>query len=475
MPLAPGTALQNGHYVIDALIETAPNGDLYYGTHVAVGLPVFIQVFPLAETRRQTDLSDLIARLEGVAFSPQSPLPSPFQLFRGDDHTLCLAMGKATGLPWSLARRKGVPMSPKQALDSIRQVACSVAWLKEQGIAGLDLLPNYIWLSAGHEKITLTGLLYAHLIRPNGTDSTADMSVHSLAKLLFSFLTSELIRPEDASSDAIRAQLKQHRPGLSPVIAEAIALGMRSPETEASLTLEQWLAQLPDAGKAYQIQPPSHQLTRQPAVVPAAKAGSSRIKPLTALLGTALMAAIGGGALGTFWRLNAQSLPGAIQLDPKQSFPDQVDWSGDTPSETFDSPFVPASNAPNRRDDWYDATPPEAPEAPSEGVPEAPIEAINDFELAPEAEFDPQESPLNDSGPSPAESPGVPVDALPDGLPDAPAPAPSLPPEVPQAPAEVPLDPETVNFSNLDETLLQPTLETKPKALPTTREATSEI
>ena len=30
MSFAPGTALQNGHYIVDALLEAAPNGDLYW-------------------------------------------------------------------------------------------------------------------------------------------------------------------------------------------------------------------------------------------------------------------------------------------------------------------------------------------------------------------------------------------------------------------------------------------------------------
>ncbi|MGD1860072.1 MAG: hypothetical protein ACFB0E_08890 [Leptolyngbyaceae cyanobacterium] len=475
MPLTPGTALQNGHYVIDALIETAPHGDLYYGTHIAVGLPVLIQVFSLADASEQADLSGLMARLEGAAFSPQSPLPNPFQIFRGDDQTLCLAMGKGIGLPWSLARRKGSPLSPKQALTNIRQVAHSIAWLKKQGIVGFDLLPHYIWLSAGHDTITLTGLLHARLTNTDSANSTADEPVSSLAQLLFSFLTGELVDLQAADGEAIKAQLEQHRPGLSPVIAEAIARGAQSSEThetKPALTMAQWLEHLPDAGAAYQIQPPSPQLARQPTTVSAtAKPRRGRTQPLIALAGTALMAAIGGITLGTFWRLNAQSLPGVIQLEPKQSFPDQIDWSGDTPTETFDSPFVPASNAPARRDNWQEPEPSEDFEVVPEVVPETTVETPNVLGPAAEVEFAPADSRMREPGASPQKPPLVPVEALP----DSPTPAPDLPLEIPPAPVTDPLDSGAVNFPDADETPLQPSLKPDLKALPITREATSEI
>jgi hypothetical protein len=72
-----------------------------------------------------------------------------------------------------------------------------------------------------------------------------------------------------------------------------------------------------------------------------------------------MLAAIAGGALGTYWRLNTQSMPGAIRLDPKQSFPAQSNWSGDTPEAEFDTPYVPARNAPIRRDRWYESPVPD--------------------------------------------------------------------------------------------------------------------
>jgi hypothetical protein len=364
MPLAPGTALQNGHYVIDALLEAAPNGDLYWGTHVAVGMPVFIQVFPIGESAH-SDLGALMAQLEGIAFSPQSPLPNPFQLFHGNDQTLCLAMSTAVGLPWSTLRKSRAPLSPRQALATIRQLADHLGWLKTQGLTGLDLSPNRVWLSQETNTVTVTGLPHAYLQNFAAPDTAPDTAAQALAQLLFSFLTGHsLASPTPEGSPPVSAQLKAHCPTVSPMIITAIEQALAPPEQDKPpLTVPQWLQQLPDASSIVRVSPPSQSITPfssspkpMSEVTRPTKQGSWLLPSLAA---TAMLAAIAGGALGTYWRLNTQSMPGAIRLDPKQSFPAQSNWSGDTPEAEFDTPYVPARNAPIRRDRWYESPVPD--------------------------------------------------------------------------------------------------------------------
>jgi serine/threonine protein kinase len=366
MPLIPGTSLQNGHYVIDALLEAAPNGDLYWGTHVAAGMPVFIQVFPLGKSSHH-DLAQLMARLEGIAFSPQSPLPNPFQLFHGEGQTLCLAMSTSVGLPWSIGRNSRAALSPRCALAIMRQLAESLAWLKAQGLSGLDLSPNRVWLSQQLETVTLTGLPHTYLQNFAASDNAPDKSVQALGQLLFSFLTGHPVSmSQTEASPSIRGQLKQYCPNLSPVMITAIEQALQKPGPgQASLTVPQWLALLPDADTTARVVTPGQNLTRSPLQPPSIMSevksppvSKSRSLLLPSLAATAILAAIAGGSLGAYWRLNAQSMPGAIQLDPKQSFPEQAGWSGDTPEATFDTPYVPASNAGIRRDRWYESPAP---------------------------------------------------------------------------------------------------------------------
>lgn len=471
MSLAPGTALQNGHYVIDALLEAAPNGDLYWGTHVVTGMQVFIQVFPVSADGSGNDLSSLVARLEGVAFAPQSPLPNPFQLFRGEDQTLCLAMGVAVGLPWSSVCKTRRSMTPKQALASIRQIADSVAWLKAQGISGLDLSPNRVWFTEASDRITLTGLpqAYWNLSYPlaDNNDQPDTTSAQFLARLLYSFLMGELPTTY-ATADDLRTALNRKLPTLSPIIVQAICRGVQvPPPAEKALSLPQWLNQLPDAAQPHQLTQPGGQLAlRQPPTGPTPQ----RPKLYTALAGTALLAAVAGISFGTFWRLNAKSLPGSIQFEPDQSFPSQAEWSGDEPEASFDTPFIPAQSNPLRREDWYDSEldtlPQESPwESPAnaaewpedsiEEVDEPPIEPIEDA-VGESVGDDPDEA---------SETTTPPVERLPENdFPDGE----SVPQDFSPPPFETPGDENVSNFSNAVDLAPQKVSETETKAMPPT-------
>ncbi|MEB3269578.1 MAG: hypothetical protein VKJ09_13625 [Leptolyngbya sp.] len=147
MPLAAGTALQNGHYVVDALLEEAANGDLYWGTHIATGLSVYLQqLTPAAQ-----DLDPAVQPcLQALAFAPQPPLPQPLQFFVDGDYGY-LAMGTHLGQPWSGLGQRRSPATPKAALALVRQAAAGVTWLLQQGLPTVDLSPNRLWLPARRE------------------------------------------------------------------------------------------------------------------------------------------------------------------------------------------------------------------------------------------------------------------------------------------------------------------------------------
>lgn len=371
MPLSPGTALQNGHYVIDALIETAPNGDLYWGTHVVTGMQVCIQVLPLATEPGGGDVSELITRLQGLSFSSQFPLPTPLQIFHEGDSQLCLAMGKTVGLPWDQVCRLHAPMLPRRALRFIQSIAEEVMWLQEQGVTTLDLSPNRIWITAAGDRITLTGLPQNHLAFSSEPLPETLSTVQSLAILLYSSLIGEL--PKSSDPDALLSTLKATLPTLSPLIAQAIYRGAATtPSSSVAEDVQLWLTLLPEMA--------THSLRATPAeAAPPSQASpppSRRWSVYPALGATALVAAIGGVTLGIAWRLNASSLPGVIQFDPNQSFPPQADWAGDIPKATQDTPFgtgSAGSDAPDRWSppEWDGVSPetnwsPDSPEWPGE-------------------------------------------------------------------------------------------------------------
>ena len=252
MPLVAGAALQNGHYVVDALLEEATNGPLYWGTHIATGLRVYLQQL----TPAIAELDGAVQQcLQALAFAPQPPLPQPLQTFVDGEHRY-LAMGTALGQPWSLLARRQSPATPKAALARVRATAQAVTALLDQGLPTVDLSPNRIWLAAmdGEEDpaITLTGLTVP------SSEAAAPLAhpVRGLAALLHSSLAGQIMDAGDL--DAWAPALRQQRPDLSPLILEAIRTGLRADAHEGQdgrQAIAGWLQTLPDADTA--LNPPA--------------------------------------------------------------------------------------------------------------------------------------------------------------------------------------------------------------------------
>jgi hypothetical protein len=243
MPLVAGTALQNGHYVVDALLEDAANGPLYWGTHIATGMRVYLQQL----TPAIAELDGAVQQcLQALAFAPQPPLPQPLQTFVDGEYRY-LAMGTSLGQPWSLLARRQSPATPKAALARVRATAQAVTALLDQGLPTVDLSPNRIWLAATDEEdpvVTLTGLTVAS---PDVAPSLAH-PIRGLAALLHSSLAGHLMDAGDLA--AWGPALRQQRPDLSPLILEAIRTGLQTDignEQDLRQAIAAWLQILPDA------------------------------------------------------------------------------------------------------------------------------------------------------------------------------------------------------------------------------------
>lgn len=431
MLLSPGTALQQGHYVIDALLEAAPNGDLYLGTHVVTGTPIYIQVLSLNKSVDSAELSDLVACLQGLPFATNSPLPNPLHVFPGEGQTLCLALATTTGVPWTQPLHNQSSLTPKQALARIRAIAQGVVWLKHQGLTDIDLSPNRVWVTETETSPRLTGLPQVHLApEPRAGESfVPQTTVQGLARLLYSFLLGEL--PPAVDGEALADTLRKQRPTLSPLIVQAIQAGAAAPsESLPDDGIEQWLAMLPDASHPTPPKPAAAPLALRPAPGASTRQFSWGLYPALGM--TALVAAIAGGALGTTWRLQGHQGPGGIQFDPNQSFPPQAEWMGDTPEAAFDAPFVPGGEQPERGEDWLDPEW-EAEPLEDEWVPETTSEWLGEPEpsYAPTQDFPRQgESlPSNPKAQGPDREGGdeiSPLEEMPTGNPEL---TPDLPPQ----------------------------------------------
>lgn len=426
MPLLSGTALQNGHYVIDALLEEASNGNFYWGTHVPTGLAVYLQELVTGDTGLSPELATC---LQGLAFAPQPPLPNPLQLLQeGDRHYL--AMGTGLGRPWCYGYRHYSPVAPKAALALTQRTGEAIQTLLRQGLPTVDLSPNRLWVTAGSAPVILTGLT----VPPETSDLPFAHPLKGLAALLYSLLTGSL--PTVADLPHIGEALSQQCPNLSPLILQGIqqGLGELAPAvttaTASSLAdcIHQWLQTLPDgpppqmpapiqgalptsAPAPTQAEAGAEAVTAQATMAPAStepailtpdptvatgspgmetglervpasmapevltpeplapvgvepgpggvlvsqgdsagdRAGAlvpvvvphrrPRRRLLPALGLTAVVAAMGGAAMGAAWRFNLTELSDQVRLNPEQTFPTQGDWRGDRMTTEFENPF----------------------------------------------------------------------------------------------------------------------------------------
>jgi hypothetical protein len=147
MLLVPGTTLNNGKYVIDALLEDADNGALYWGTQVDTDSPVYIQAGRI-QPQTQDSVED--------AVSDTGPTPNLLPSSQASSHPCCsgiletfidsqqsyLAMATQLGQPWSHRHRYSGPLPPKQALIRVEQAVTGLLWLMDQGDPRSRFLPQ---------------------------------------------------------------------------------------------------------------------------------------------------------------------------------------------------------------------------------------------------------------------------------------------------------------------------------------------
>ncbi|MDA0269152.1 MAG: hypothetical protein O2890_02740 [Cyanobacteria bacterium] len=335
MLLVPGTALHHGNYVIDALLEDTDNGALYWGTQIATGSPVYIQV----GTKNQAALSG--QDLEAIQTLPNRSLPSLAGILDAfaEDHHHYLVMGIAIGLPWSHRQRYQGPLSPKQALLRVQQVATGWLWLTEQGVTAIDLAPNRLWWPDPDAPTVLSGWFGESKSEVQGqepsTESDAERSnpLPALATLLWQFLCGNTL-----PAPRTVPEMRQQHPNVSPQILQVIQLGLEAmppPRTELASTLTQWLQSLPLPDTNAVLMPSQSPLT--PSSLTSTSPSTSFQRPGLALTLTAVIAAIGGLGVGAAWRFAPSTQPpGTARFSPEQGFPTLSNWSGDNPEEAID-------------------------------------------------------------------------------------------------------------------------------------------
>lgn len=263
--LTVGKTLQNGKYVLDAVLSQGGLGITYRATHTYLTQTVVIKT--LAEDlHERADFNRFQQRFVGEA-----------QLLARFQHPNIVRVSdffEESGLPFivmdyvpgeTLAEIKANPLPESQAIHYIRQVGAALSVMHANGLLHRDVKPQNIIRRQGTESVVLidfgiarefttgvtqtnTGLLSAgyapieqYLPKHQWTPAT---DVYALAATLYALLTSQ---PPIASVLRDRVPLpalRKLQPHLSPAVEQAILRGMALEAYQRPQTVGEWLALL---------------------------------------------------------------------------------------------------------------------------------------------------------------------------------------------------------------------------------------
>jgi hypothetical protein len=477
MTLAPGTALQHGHYVIDAPALEDSIGPLYLATHIPQGRRVLVRVLgsrqpqniPPADQR-----SDFFRYLQSVQALQISLLPRQMEGF--EEEGVCYqVLSTPVGSPLSQQLNSDFPLPLPQALTLLNALTDSLLALRPLGWLGLWLQPDQIWWAPGRSEATWIGFDFPSYPQPP-TEHTEGLLVQQLGHLLYFLLTGGYAAHTQAPLDV---DLCHRYPGLPTSMVRALQLATASQPG----TLSEWGQALPKSqsvimasldpgsnstnGHRPTLDPlpvtagsglvlkPSHPLSlaSQPAPTlaqsyPSKSSGGWSRWATYGLMVTALGAGLSGLVVGLQLRTHTLDPSQASRFNPNQSFPPLADWNGNRPDQKVLRPF----NRPLRQPDYGDAPGP----APSPSVtrsypavtPASPVPQQSANPVLPPADSTPLENPapLSTDGSlvpalEPNAEPTPPVTPIPTPVPSSQV-APSPPPS-PVGPGTMP-EPITV-------------------------------
>lgn len=469
MTLAPGTALQHGHYAIDALALEDSLGPLYLATHIPQGRRVLMRVLGSRQPQNippPAQRSDFFKYLESLQALQLSLLPSQMEGF--EEEGVCYqVLSTPAGSPLSQQIHPDRPLPLAQALSLLNALTDSLQALEPLGWLGLCLQPDQIWWAPDRSEATWIGFdLPSHPLP--SSEQMEGLLVQQLGHLLYFLLTGRHAAHTQAPLDV---DLCHRHPGLPASLVRALQLAT-APQPG---TLSEWAQALPRSQPVSMalVDPGSNSTNgHRPTLDPLPVTGESGLAPQQStslhlasqpaptlaqghrskaskgwsrwatygLMATALGAGLSGLVVGLQLRTQALNASQASRFNPNQSFPPLADWNGNRADKKVLRPF----NRPLRQPDYGDAPRP-AP-TPSPGVtrsypavtPTSPVPDRSATPSPPPADSTPLENPAplsaeDSSFPAPKPNSEINPPAMPRPMPSIPvAPPPPAPVSTPE-------------------------------------------
>lgn len=468
MTLMPGTALQNGKYVIQTLLDTGEQGLTYLAFHSH--LQDVVRLRTLATLPPESERSASFMNLGRRLYHCHHPhLARLLDLFVEADQPF-----------WVIEQPQGTPLvdymtvhplTQAEALRYVHQVGSAIAALHDQGCSHGNVSPQTVVMTAENPaNAVLVGVSVED--RNELTHEQRLNDVRDLARLLYFTLTGRSL-PNHAllatSIDIIPAlhHLHEQQPHLTPAVEQALLKALQA-DPPPFATVTAWLASLPQAiapalptvpastvptvlQSVTQAQTSSVPQAIAPVPVsPSVKSAPAKPVPQRSPLSpkrsssgrwfpvavgmVSLLAAMGGAGLGMSLRFDSpdNARRGGSLFNNEQAFPPSEQWPGESIEQSEASGDYLFESAPENYDyggDYY---------APEGGVPEY-VPAYEDVpsysDLPVDGGYGEEEASIKPETPA-----AEPSDLGPDaGAPPLDVvPVPESKPDVPVAPSEPP-------------------------------------
>lgn len=261
-----GKVLQNGKYVLHALLKSGELEITYQASHGHLNQPVVITALN-PNLRPQVDFAHLqpqfIAEARRIAQCQHPNLAKVLDYFQEEETVFVVLEAIAGQSLLDLVQQSG-PLSENQAIYYIRQASLALNVLHQQGILHRQIGPQNLVRRQNSESIMLTNFglareglrmtpAYTHTLPSGYTASeqyqpqaklTIATDLYALAATLYFLTTGQSPVAASLRSRISLPSLRQLQPQLSPTLEQAV-LRTLSPEiSERPATVEAWLSLL---------------------------------------------------------------------------------------------------------------------------------------------------------------------------------------------------------------------------------------
>ncbi|MBD2122181.1 serine/threonine-protein kinase [Trichocoleus sp. FACHB-262] len=308
MNLATGTVLQNGKYVVEAILGQGGFGITYRAHHAYFDQPVVIKVLH-ENLRRHADFAQFqqqfIAEARRVARCQHPNIVRVFDFFEEGSLSF-IVMDYIPGDTLADIVQSEGALPEAKAIHYIRQIGAALNVVHQAGLLHRDVKPHNIIRREHTDFVVLidfgiareftpgvtqthTGMLsagYAPIEQylPQGKRTPA-LDIYALAATLYSLVTGQAPIAAPLRDRIPLLDMRQSQPHLSTAVEQAILRGMEMEAEARPQTVAEWFALLPNSN----FVTPASETAHASKLPPAPPSTNSQPQPIPATVTSATL------------------------------------------------------------------------------------------------------------------------------------------------------------------------------------------